>query len=376
MTNPRLSISTSPVVLQRGVTLIELMVGIVIGLLAVLVISQTMTFSEAQKRSTTSGADAQVNGTLSLYTLERDLKEAGYGLTAVNSSLGCEIRASYKGAASNFTLAPVVIAAGALGAPDTVRVLGSNKENFSVPALIVKDHPANAANFFVNSGVGIADGDFMLAVPEVPDASNWCSLFQVTDSKAGGGPGLGNNQVLHNSGQSDWNNPGGSTIFPAGGYNTGSYLLNLGTIINRSYSISAGLNLQLSTFASTSGAITTQDLFPNIVQLQAFYGKDTNADGTVDTYDKVTPTTQAGWTQILTVRIGIVARSTQFEREVVTPSNPQWDVGTAMSVSGAVDCGTSQCVSIRIDNLPDWQRYRYKVYETTVPLRNMLWRSS
>lgn len=376
MRHPYSKASTPPVVHQRGVTLIELMVGIVIGLLAVLVISQTMAFSEGQKRSTTSGADAQVNGTLSLYTLERDLKEAGYGLTAVNSSLGCEIRSSYKGTTSNFTLAPVVITAGASGAPDTVRVLGSNKENFAVPALIVKDHPANAANFFVNSGVGIADGDFMLAVPEVPDASNWCSLFQVTDSKSGGGPGLGNNQVLHNSGQSDWNNPGGSTIFPAGGYNTGSYLLNLGQIINRSYSISAGLNLQLSTFASTSGTTTTQDLFPNIVQLQAFYGKDTNADGTVDTYDKVTPTTQAGWTQILTVRIGIVARSTQFEREVVTPSNPQWDVGTAMSVSGAVDCGASKCVSIKIDNLPDWQRYRYKVYETTVPLRNMLWRSS
>ncbi len=147
-------ISTSSVVLQRGVTLIELMVGIVIGLLAVLVISQTMVFSEAQKRTTTNGADAQVNGTLSLYTLERDLKEAGYGLTGVNSSLGCEIRSSYKGTASNFTLAPVVITAGASNAPDTIRVLGSNKENFSVPALIVKDHPANAANFFVNSPLG------------------------------------------------------------------------------------------------------------------------------------------------------------------------------------------------------------------------------
>ncbi len=368
-------ISASAVVHQRGVTLIELMVGVVLGLLAVLVISQTMVFAEAQKRTTTNGADAQVNGTLSLYTLERDLKEAGYGLTAINSSLGCEIRSSYKGTASNFTLAPVVITMGASGAPDTVRVLGSSKENYSVPALIVKDHPANAANFFVNTGVGIADGDFMLAVPETPDASNWCSLFQVTDNKSGSGPGLGNNQVLHNSGQSDWNNPGGSTIFPASGYSTGSYLLNLGGIINREYSISSNLNLQLATFISTSSTIATQDLFPNVVQLQAFYGKDTNADGSVDAYDKVTPTTQAGWAQILTVRVGVVARSTQFEREIVTQANPEWDVGTSMTVSGSDTCGTSKCVSIKIDNLPDWQNYRYKVYETTVPLRNMLWRS-
>lgn len=369
------NLSRKPFAYQRGVTLIELMVGIVLGLLATLVISQTLVFAEAQKRTTTNGTDAQVNGTLSLYTLERDLKEAGYGLTTVSSSLGCEIRASYQGTASSFTLAPVVITAGASGAPDTVRVLASSKENYSVPASIVKDHPANAANFFVNTGVGIADGDFMLAVPETPSATNWCSLFQVTDNKSGSGPGLGNNQVLHNSGQSDWNNPGGSTIFPSSGYNTGSYLLNLGAIINRSYSISTDLNLQLATFLSTSATTTTQNLFPNIVQLQAFYGKDTNADGSVDLYDKISPTTQAGWAQILTVRIGVVARSTQFEREIVTSANLLWDVGAAVTMTGSATCGSSRCVSIKIDNLPDWQNYRYKVYETTVPLRNMLWRS-
>ena len=360
---------------QRGVTLIELMVGIVLGLLATLVISQTLVFAEAQKRTTTTGADAQVNGTLALYTLERDLKEAGYGLTTVSTALGCEIRSSYKGTTSTFTLAPVVISAGASGAPDTVRVLGSSKENYSVPASVVKDHPANAANFFVNTGVGIADGDFMLAVPETPSATNWCSLFQVTDNKSGSGPGLGNNQVLHNSGQSDWNNPGGSTIFPNTGYNTGSYLLNLGAIINRSYSISGDLNLQLATFLSTSATTTIQSLFPNVVQLQAFYGKDTNADGSVDLYDKTTPSTQAGWSQILTVRIGVVARSTQFERDAVTSVNLLWDVGSSVTTTGSSTCGSSRCISIKIDNLPDWQNYRYKVYETTVPLRNMLWRS-
>lgn len=375
MKRPYPETSRKPSLRQRGVTLIELMVGIVLGLLAVLAISQTMIFAEGQKRTTTSGADAQVNGTLSLYTLDRDLKEAGYGLTAVSSALGCEIRAAYKGAASAFTLAPVVITAGANGAPDTIRVLASSKDNYAVPAMVVKDHPANAANFFVNSGVGIADGDFMVAVPETIDASNWCSLFQVTNSKAGSGSGLGNNQVLHNSGQSDWNNPGGSTIFPTSGYNTGSYLLNVGAIVNRLYRISATQQLQLETFVSATGANTTQDLFPHIVQLQAFYGKDTNADGTIDVYDKVTPTTQAGWAQILAVRVAVVARSTQFEKELVTQGNPSWDMGTATTVTGAATCGSSKCVAIKIDDLPDWQHYRYKVYDTTAPLRNMLWRS-
>ncbi|MFM2347940.1 MAG: hypothetical protein RL654_2693, partial [Pseudomonadota bacterium] len=43
---------------QRGVTLIELMVGMVIGLLAVLVISQVAILYEGRKRTITSGSDA------------------------------------------------------------------------------------------------------------------------------------------------------------------------------------------------------------------------------------------------------------------------------------------------------------------------------
>ena len=76
----------------RGVSLIELMVGLLIGLLAVLVISQVLFAVEGQKRTTTSGADAQLTGTLALYTLQRELEMAGYGLTTSQLGLGCTIR--------------------------------------------------------------------------------------------------------------------------------------------------------------------------------------------------------------------------------------------------------------------------------------------
>lgn len=359
---------------QGGMTLIELMVGVVVALVAVLVIAQTLLVSEGQKRTTTSGADAQVNGTLALYTVQRDLQGAGYGLTSVMGSLGCEIRASLNGASFSWTLAPLVITAGVDGAPDTIQVLTSNKNNYSVPALIIKDHPNSAANFFVNSAVGIVDGDMMLAVPETPDAANWCTVIQVTNTNAGAGQGLGNNQVQHNPGLSVWNPPGGHNIFPADGYNSGAYLMNLGQFISRTYSITAAQNLRLSTFNTANPVAVVDDLFPNIVQLKAFYGKDTNNDDVVDRYDTTTPTNQAGWSQVLTVRLAVVARSTQYERETVTSANPLWDVGTAATFpGGTTDCGSSKCVSIKVDTITDWGHYRYKVYETTVPLRNMLW---
>jgi type IV pilus assembly protein PilW len=115
------------------------------------------------------------------------------------------------------------------------------------------------------------------------------------------------------------------------------------------------------------------------VMMQAMYGKDTNGDGKVDTYEKSmpSPATNADWKNVLSVRIAVVARSNQFEKDVVTSTVPVWDVGSAIAVTGAVSCnGGSKCLSLDVSTLADWQHYRYKVYDTIVPLRNALWNDS
>ncbi|WP_457324209.1 PilW family protein, partial [Roseateles sp. P5_E11] len=102
----------------RGATLIELMIGLLLGLVVVLVTAQVLSFAEGQKRVTTGGADAQVNGALGLYTLQREIQMAGYGLIDELSlpTLGCPVVANHTSTgAFNWTLAPVVITAGANG---------------------------------------------------------------------------------------------------------------------------------------------------------------------------------------------------------------------------------------------------------------------
>lgn len=373
---------------MRGVTLIELMVGLVVGLLATLVIAQALSFTESQKRTTTSGTDAQINGALALHALSRDLQMAGYGLSASASALGCEVRASKDGKNYALPLAPVLITNGAAGAPDTIQVINSNKP-YSLPYRVTEDHPRTAANFFLGSALGIAVGDLMLAVPATIDADHWCSLFNVTgangdeESKSKGN-GQGLNQIIHNSGsKGPWNQPGGQTIFPADGYPAGSYLINLGQFIDRTYSISANA-LTLKTTLWSTLATTSDELFPQIVQLQAMYGKDTNNDGAVDTWDNTTPATNdnAMWRQVLAVRIALVARSQNYEKAVVTTSNPQWDPGTSGNVKDntLVNCHQSdkKCIDIDVGaGVADSeaQHYRYKVFEIVVPLRNMIWKS-
>ena len=65
---------------QAGFSLVELMVGLVIGLLATLAIMQIFSAFEGQKRTTSGTADAQTSGSVALYTLQRDVQLAGFGL--------------------------------------------------------------------------------------------------------------------------------------------------------------------------------------------------------------------------------------------------------------------------------------------------------
>jgi len=62
---------------QSGFSLVELMVGLAIGLLATIIIIQVMSVFDAQRRTTTGSADAQTNGGIALYSIARELKMAG-----------------------------------------------------------------------------------------------------------------------------------------------------------------------------------------------------------------------------------------------------------------------------------------------------------
>jgi type IV pilus assembly protein PilW len=363
---------------QSGVTLIELMVGMTIGLIAVLIVTQVLSLAENQKRTTSTGSEAQVNGALALYTLQRDLQMSGYGLITRLDALGCEIRAQFGGANQSWTLAPVVITDGGAGAPDTIATLSAAKLSPALPTKVTENHPTTTTEFLVATSVGIGTGDVLIAVPDAIDATHWCSVLNATavTSDAAG------HHVAHVTGTTGpWNQDPASTIFPVGGYPAGSYLIDVGQLVRRVYSVDLATHTLQSQVQNTQAglALSAADaVYPHIVNMKAMYGKDTNADGVVDTYDTVTPTTAVGWSQVLTVRVAVVARGAQYEKDPVTFAQPAWDFGSAPAVAGSIACpsnAASKCVALKINDLPDWDHYRYKVYDTVVPLRNMLWSS-
>jgi len=368
---------------QRGFSLVELMVGVVIGLLTVLVITQVMTLVEGKRRTISNGSDAQVNAALALFTIQRDIEQSGYGATTSPDALGCTVKAQYgtAGTAKTFTLAPVAITAGATSTvPDSVTVLQANTTGFSAPLLLTGAHTATDDHFTVRSSFGAAVGNQMIAVPPTPDATHWCVLFSVTNNTGAATTTLSSGNVPHvydASGMAQWNQNG---LLPAAGYVSGSYLLNMGSMVRRTYQVSASGNLQAAEVSATDGSVATQDLYSQIVNLKALYGKDTDGNGTVDTYESTAPVTNADWKKVLAVRIALVSRSNQYEKEEVTSDAPLWDLGAAtatsgITVTGSAACnGTHQCLTLGVSQVgTDWKHYRYKVYDTIVPLRNVLW---
>jgi len=65
---------------QKGMTLVELMVALTIGLGITLAISSVLIASENHKRTTTSTNDAQQTGSYSFYALDKALRGAGSGI--------------------------------------------------------------------------------------------------------------------------------------------------------------------------------------------------------------------------------------------------------------------------------------------------------
>jgi type IV pilus assembly protein PilW len=208
-----------------------------------------------------------------------------------------------------------------------------------------------------------------------------CSVFQVNGAPTA--------MRLPRVDSATWNMAGTPTIE----YNSAAILVNLGTLIDNRYEI-ANSTLRVSSFnVADPNNRLTRDLQPDIVQLRAFYGRDTSggaaSDGIVDVFDTTTPATNAAWQKVLSVRVIVVARSSTYEKSEVrsdgtvwypTPANPLWSVGASPSVTGAQACPAGSCIELDVGagaagDVPA-KHYRYKVFETVIPLRNMLWRSA
>jgi type IV pilus assembly protein PilW len=361
---------------SRGLSLVEILVAAAIGIIASLAIFQVFAVFEGQKRTTASGGEAQTSGTLALFTVERELRMAGYGINDL-AFLGCNISGwdeqTGGGTAFNLLLVPVIITQGTgstpgvAGAPDTISLMYGSGELMPTPASITQNMPSPSADFKVNNRYGFKEGNLVIAA----EAGKDCTLSQV--SGLPGTPGQTDN-VVHNSGTytdpgsgaqvpTRYNKPGGLGV----SYGTNAKLFNLGALpANNVYTVASAQLQRQQMLGAPPGSVAVP-LYDSIVQLQAQYGKDTDNNGVVDAFDENTPVNAAQWAQVLAVRVAVVARSSLYEKEEVSPLTIRlWencDDPCSPTTTGPVWTLTA-----------DERHYRYKVFQTVVPIRNMLWR--
>ena len=372
----------------RGFSLVEILVGVAIGIVGMLVIFKTIATWDTHTRSTTAGSDAQSTGSLAMFNFERDIKQAGQGFMGIGvgtpSALGCAVSGvdTQTGRALAFNMVPVSIGL-TLGQPDTITVLYGNSPYFVSEE---KYTATTDTTKILNRRNGFRMGDVAIA-----GAGANCNLLQVTDDTNADGK-----TIVHADSVSYSNSYAIPPAPAVARYNSAGLpvLVGAGTI----YSL--GPNPRLDTWAinTANGSLTNTEQFSGapafvvgegVVNIKALYGLDLIGNRTANSWTNVTPTTAAGWAQVLSVRVAMLVRSRQFERTAdhsasgvptgVTPNPPTWSGAAILPPipnSAFVMTNTNgspDSFGLNDPNPLNWRYYRYRVYEKEIPLRNVIW---
>jgi len=399
---------------QRGFSLIELMVGALLGLIGTIVIFQVFSVSEEQKRATTGAGEAVQSSATALFQIQRDAMQAGFGF---NKQLyGCHINGWYDngqagGQDLTLTLAPVTIVKGAGTDSDQVSFISSSSQLTPQPTGLLSTQ-SDPGWVRVLNRYGFKRGDLIVLMnyKEVDAApyKKYCSLAQVSHLPTTSGledrimmlPGTYvddkglTKQILYNK-------PGGLAApkqnthrLWKNGPELDGLVFNIGAFPRAvSYSVLDG---QLVMGAGLKGT----DPIPiadQVIQFRAHFGVDGNDDGQVS--GSAAPVAQAvatltgstgpdhwaeqlpaptatappslgmrtpkEWSKILAIRMVLVTRG---EKLRPNPSTGTCDATTTMPVWKA---NGNSILDVSADS--DWRCFKYSVQEMTVPLRNLIW---
>ncbi|TAK82219.1 MAG: hypothetical protein EPO09_21640 [Aquabacterium sp.] len=174
----------------------------------------------------------------------------------------------------------------------------------------------------------------------------------------------------------------GSIIYNLGNAPTAhAYAVRNGNLTMCNYS---AYNCGNASYANPLNSNVWVPIANNIVALRAQYGRDNNnlastMTGVVSTYNQITPASAAdtsglspfcSWARTLSLRMAVVARSSAYDKTSPTAAVPTW---TGATVNASTAPTNPTALGFDLSSVANWQNYRYKTLETTVPLRNSIW---
>ena len=352
----------------RGFSLVEVMLGILLGMFSVIAVLKVFSQSDTSQRIGNATSEAQVNATMALDLLSRDIRQAGQSLNSLNL-LGCtlNVTTSEDGSNPSFVVAPLVINSALVpegdAHTDTLLVMSGDyagsPEGDAVSA-------GGSGSVTVTTASAFAAGDYLTLGPSSPTATTGseCSLTLEKAASLNG-----NAVTLTDVGRA-------SSSDTSVAYNLGSGLsIHAYAVRNGSLTLCDYLKHDCST--NTSDTRVWVPMASQVVSLRAEYGQATSGTDldarVLSGYDQATPSGSSSgtadalycrWAHVMSARIAVVGRGASKQREVdgvtATLANPTWD-------------GSANGTAIDLSGLTDWKDYRYRVMQATIPLRNMLW---
>jgi type IV pilus assembly protein PilW len=412
-----------------GFSLVEVMVAMVIALLGILVMTQVFSLFEGQRRTTSGGDDAITAGGIALYGVQRDIQQSGWGISALQL-IGCTVTGAWgpaSGAAGTgptvaIPLAPVTINSGLIPAgdpnTDTLLIMSGNS-NGTVEGDIIKSvSGAVPPGFVVTVPVVFAAGDRIVNIPTQIQPTPCAQPLGLVGAISSTNVITGDTTTVASTVQ-------GPRLFNLGpAPKVIAYAVRNGKLTVCDYTTFANpptntvhcgsactaADSPAGTIAGGSCNAAWLPLASDIVSMRAQYGRDTtdgnaanpalSMDGVADVWDQTvaTPTTtppvsasaaantqpntiSCGLIRVSAIRLVMVARSNQPEKAPggvhVTAATPVWagsDTTTLTSISAAAAAAVAiDLTATRPDTTtwPTWQDFRYKMFETTVPIRNI-----
>lgn len=384
----------------RGVTLIELMISLLIGMILTLAVSAVLSSFEGRRRTSNSGSELDKSGAVALMQIERWVKSAGTGFgQAATYAYGCSLHAAKggtqllpataalaapfgsvnPGASGVFRLVPVMILPGQTtpgvsgGGSDVLVLMSSGAAWGSVPAMFSAG--ATASQLTLENALPFSANELLLVADRQPAADGSiapCLVGQAASNFTGGAT---ETMALGGS----WN---ASSVDGVGltGYSETGAAIALGNVAQgRAPSmqlVGVGDRNTLYTYdLLNTGSTALQAQAEGVFELHALYGVDTNGDGTVDTWVSPSDTT-AGYTvaalgdgsataaarlkNIKALRVGLLMRTALPEKDQVSPA----------SLSLFSDLGSTLAFTRSLTTAE--RKYRYRTVEATVPVRNNL----
>jgi type IV pilus assembly protein PilW len=363
---------------QLGFTLIEVMIGLLIGLIATLVITQVFSTFEGKKRTTTGVSDAQTNGSIAMYNIQREVQSAGYGLPILdgepiianananananapskpnNSALLCsgglEVDHDDDSTTRKVDVFPIVIGTDANGS-DTITVGYGSAEYGAIATNVTA--PSTGAVISVGSNIACDPGSIVLYTDVVGGVVN-CTEGRMPITGKSASARTADKQALI--------------------ANPKKINLKAAMTVSTTGKVSCiGETFQQVVFAVIDNQLTRTDvtrpslpIVSDIVNIQAQYGISAPQSNIVTSW--VDTVTDANRNQVRAIRVAVVSRASKPENTVVT--KPCTSL-TAANPKGlcAWEGTISQAPAIDLSATPNWDHYRYRVYETIIPIRNL-----